>query len=126
MMTENKEVAIVAEAKRFIECLGTKVIGFACQDGRATLSLSLIYGGQQELACYAPATSMGSDGKAIEIILSWSCLGIHAFHVEGDEFAEQGEGVGAHLHVVVSRICHNGTKWRTVSVLGNEGVAPTV
>ena len=116
----------MAEAKGFVKGLGTKVVRFACQDGRATLFLSLIYGGQQELACYALAASMGSDGKAIEIILSRACLGIHAFHVEGDEFAKQGEGVGAHLHVVVSRICHNGTKWRTVNVLGNEGVTPTV
>ena len=70
MMTEDEEVAIVAEAEGFVKGLGTKVVRFACQDGRAPLFLSLIYGGQQELACYAPATSMGSDGKAIEIILS--------------------------------------------------------
>ena len=48
-MTEDEEVAIVAEAKGFVKGLGTKIVGFACQDGRATLSLSLIYGGQQEI-----------------------------------------------------------------------------
>ena len=48
MMTEDEEVAIVAEAKGFVKGLGTKVVRFACQDGRATLFLSLIYGGQQE------------------------------------------------------------------------------
>ena len=46
MMTDDEEVAIVAETMGFVKGLGTKVVRFACQDGRATLFLSLIYGGQ--------------------------------------------------------------------------------
>ena len=45
MMTEDEEVSIVAEAEGFVKGLGTKVVRFACQDGRTTLFLSLIYGG---------------------------------------------------------------------------------
>ena len=125
-MAENEEVTVVAEAERLVESLGTKVIGVACQDGGEQHFLCLGYGMEEELARYALSPCLGNYGNAVHIILSGMCLGIHTFHIKGDEFAEHGKGADAHLHVVVGGIRHYGTKGRAVGVLGNGGVPPGV
>lgn len=116
----------MAEAERLVDSLGTKVIGFACQNSGERHFLCLGYGMEEELACYALSPYLGNYGNAVHIILSRACLGIHAFHIEGDEVAEHSKGGGAHLHVVVGWIRHDGTQRRAVGVLGNGGVSPGI